>query len=135
MEIEFTRVMQMMQHKDDGPSASRLTPSFAAQDLRDALSALNTVHEFSVGQIVRQKRSCRLYKDGDGEFSIVVQVFDEPFFESTEDSSSSFFRSRIDIVIGQRADDRFILFHIDSRRYEPVPLDELVLLGDEKPTT
>lgn len=124
-------IAQRMGSDDEESARPKLLPPLEAQDLRDGLAALNTEHHFEPGMIVRQKKSCRRYRDfTPNGYSIVVEVFDYPRTPNTHDQNCGSFMHQISIVIGNRADDGdFCLHYVDGRRFEPVPAAELELHG------
>jgi hypothetical protein len=59
-----------------------------------------------------------------GQPAVVVAVLDEPVFDSEQDSGSTYFRDPLDLVLGVIWDKEphrgdFVLFHFDSRRFQP----------------
>jgi hypothetical protein len=124
--------MTFMAEAEDRP---KLAPEFEAVRLRDALAALNVAHKFVPGMIVQQKGVARIYSDyGDNDLAIVVRVLDEPVIHPNNDPSSSSFRSVVDMVIGSIEPSRrsgmtnFVIWHVDSRRFEPAPDEVLTYL-------
>lgn len=89
--------------------------------LNETYFLFNISHNFSVGHIARWKKGLKNRKfPSYDEPVIVVQVLTEPIFDGTEESGSSYFRERLDIVLGViNPDGDFLLFHYDSRRFEP----------------
>jgi hypothetical protein len=111
---------------------SKVAPDIEAILLRDALTALNVEHTFAPGMIVRQKRQARLYRMlGDNDLAIVVRMLSEPIMSQESSTSNTLYRHEVDMVVGSieyAGIDRppiFATFHVDSRRFEPVPDAEL----------
>lgn len=107
---------------DDDLLDSPLEGLAAALKLR--FEGLNTPHRFKVGDIVRWKPGFqnRLFPRPD-KIAIVLEVLSAPIFDSEKDSSSTYFREPLDIVLGifldtgpHRGD--FLSWHFDSRRFE-----------------
>src|SRR5271154_1911711 len=74
------------------PSRPRLSTAMSAQDLQDGLTALTVTHCFSPGMIVRQKRSCTMYRDlSEDGLAIVVEVLEAPLRCPASDSSNPHF--------------------------------------------
>jgi hypothetical protein len=115
---------------------SKVAPDIEAILLRDALDALNVCHTtFAPGMIVRQKRQARLYKMlGDNDLAIVVRMLPEPIMSQESSVNNTLYRHEVDMVIGSieyagidRQQPIFATFHVDSRRFEPVPDAEMAL--------
>lgn len=107
----------------------RLAPDIEAIRLQDALRTLQKKYSFKVGMIVRQKQGVRAYrKHSESDLSIVVDLLSTPvLFEAEGEaggSASPYFRQPLDMIVGHIDDDSFLLYHVDSRRFEPVPEEE-----------
>jgi hypothetical protein len=126
-------LQQRLSSNNSGEDEPKLALPFAAQDLRDGLTALMTVHFFAVGDIIRQKPTCKIYNERyPGEPAIVCEILPEAVIDPDQQASSAYFRTRLTMIIARRGPDGdFNTFHVDDRRYEPVPKDELTLPGDE----
>lgn len=104
-------------------------PDIQAELLRDALRSYLTKHEFTVGMIVRQKPACPIYAHTE-DLWIVMEILATPLVSDGE-FGTPHWNEPIDMIVGVRADDGdFVTYHVDSRRFEPVPLDEITLPGD-----
>ena len=120
--------MRMLAGPDGEAEEAR--PKLAADIERirlvDCLSAFNERHEFRPGMIVRQKPQALNYKGfGDNDQAIVVELLAEPIIAGLEAHGTSHYRERQDMIVGSLEDGKlFCLFHVDSRRFEPVPADE-----------
>eukprot|EP00727_Mastigamoeba_balamuthi_P010807 m51a1_g6349 hypothetical protein (242) ;mRNA; r:79196-80218 len=80
-------------------------------------------HKFEVGDAVRwkpgmqNKRRPRI-----DEPAAVAEVLPEPVFDESKDAGGQYFREPLDIKIAILDDDgEFIVYHFDSRRFEPAP--------------
>jgi hypothetical protein len=117
-------IMDLMQAMadDNEPSRPKLAPDIEAIRLRDSYDALLVKHEFRPGMIVRQKPQAINYKEfGDNGLAIVIEVLAEPIIVGLDNPGSNRHRERQDIIVGSIEDERmFCLFHVDSRRFEPV---------------
>lgn len=134
VEVDLAEIMKNgIGRRDSDEDEPRLALPFAAQDLRDGLTALTTPHSFKIGTIVRQKASCRIYVERyPAEPAIICEILDTPMVETEQGSGSPYFNIPMDIVIGRRGENgEFLTFYVDSRRFELVPKDELTLPGDE----
>jgi hypothetical protein len=134
MEMDIREVlMKQLQEGNSEEDEPRLELPFAAQDLRDGLTALMTSNSFKIGDIVRQKPTCTIYRERyPGEPAIVCEILPEPIVDGEQSCSSAYFRACLTMIIGRRGPDGdFNTFHIDGRRFELVPRDELILPGDE----
>lgn len=126
---------------DDEERARRdptLAPDIEAIRLRDALETFTTQHTFKIGDIVRQKRGVRGYrKQNSNDLGIVVEVMETPimFQDKEQGSGSPYWRQPLDLQVGHCDGDSFMVYHVDSRRYEPVPEEEIRLRVRGMPTT
>ena len=95
-----------------------------AGTLRDRLESLETLHEFNEGDLVEWKPGLQNRKS-DGPF-IIVQILDEPVFDSETESGSAYFRSRLDVVVGLILEGKFLTYHHELNRLQPYtgPLPE-----------
>lgn len=133
MEMDIGEMLaQRMRKKMADTEKSPLELPFAAQDLRDGLTALMTTHSFAEGDIVRQKAPCVSYTQHySGEPAIVCEILNPPMVVDEGGCGSAYYQHRLTMIIGRRAPDGDLnLFHVDGRRYEPIPKDELALPGD-----
>ena len=96
--------------------------------LQAARRDYNVHHKFEPGMIVRQKKGCSIYNHvSSNKIAIVMQVLAVSILDPREETGSPFYRQYVDMVIGERSDDGDLLFyHVDSRRFEPVPAEDLV---------
>jgi len=95
-----------------------------AKNLKAALEQLQTRHKFRVGQLVQWKRCMKnRRRPSMGEPAIVVEVLEEPVFDTSPENSGAatpYFREPLDIQLGILDEDGdFSTFHFDSRRFEP----------------
>lgn len=95
-----------------------------AAALKQRFEHLNTPHRFKPGDLVRWKQGFqnRLFPRPD-KIAIVLEVLPEPIFDSEKDSSCTYFREPLDIVLGLFLDSGphrgdFLSWHFDSRRFE-----------------
>jgi len=90
------------------------------EDLKALNARLQERYHLEVGQIVTWKPRLQ-NKRSDGPF-VVNEVLPEPILDVNKESSGSpYFREPLDILVGmQDADDDFVIYHLDSRRLEPV---------------
>lgn len=104
-----------------------LTPEEAKalnQKLVRAFESMQTKYHFKPKQIVRWKRG--LKNKGLPEYdepAIVWEILDPPRFDNEHSAGTPYFYEPLDIVLAiMDEDDDFVLFHFDSRRFEPMPL-------------
>lgn len=104
----------------------KLPPSDLIRLLHERLSSLAKHTRFRAGQIVRWKPGLKNRRlPDDGQPAIVVEVLDTPILAREEESGSAYFREPLDIVLGiLDSDGDFVMFHYDSRRFEPWPDDK-----------
>ena len=84
--------------------------------------AFNTKNNFNVGDFVQWKPGLKNKKRPRyNQPAIIMELLDHPVFDTEKDSGSPYFREPLDMVIGfLDSDNDFMLFHCDSRRFEPV---------------
>jgi hypothetical protein len=81
-------------------------------------------HVFKMGQPVRWKKGLKNRRRPTyNEPAIVVKVLSEAVFDSKDEGASTpYFQEPLDILLGLLdEDDDLIVFHFDSRRFEPFP--------------
>ena len=98
----------------------------ARQMLEIAHKTLKVYHSFQPGTFVRWKKGMKNRPHpAHGDPAIVVEVLPAPVFDKklAGESQSPLFREPLDLVLGffARDDEDFLLFHYDSRRFEPFP--------------
>jgi len=96
----------------------------ARQMLEIAFKTLRVTHNFQPGTFVRWKKGMKnKQRPAYDEPAIVVEVLTAAVFDrkSGIESESPLFREPLDLVLGlfARDDEDFLLFHYDSRRFEP----------------
>lgn len=91
------------------------------ETLQDALRRYQRGYQFKTGDLVQWKPGLKDRKlPLDTEPAIVVQVLDEPVFDSTVGAGSPYFNVPYDLVLGVvDADGDFLTFHFTSARFEP----------------
>lgn len=133
VEIDLAEMMKNGIRGDDSDeNEGMLALPFAAQDLRDGLEAISTKTVFSVGDIVRQKKTCQIYNERyAGEPAIVCELISPPEIDTEQPSGSPYYRLPMDVIIGRRgAGGEFLTFHVDSSRFELIDKNDLALPGD-----
>ena len=92
------------------------------QRLLELEAALRVTHDMQPGDLVRFKDGMRnKLRPGTGEPAVVVERLAEPVYDTEEGSGSSYFREPLDLVVGLIDEDGdFTLYHVDSRRMEPI---------------
>ena len=107
---------------DDKPERPKLAADIERIRLVDCLDAFNRRHVFRPGMIVRQKPQARIYKGfGDNDLAIVVELLSEPIISGLDLNGASHYREPHDMIVGSLEGEKdFCLFHVDSRRFEPV---------------
>jgi len=89
--------------------------------LKERLGCLMKEYTFKQGDIVQWKKGLRNKKrPAEGEPAIVVEKLEKPTYSREDESGSSYFRERLDLILGliDREGD-LMLYHFDSRRFEP----------------
>ena len=99
-------------------------PGKLAADLCETRNRFLVQHRFEVGQLVQWKKGMKnRRRPQEGWPAIVMQVFPEPLFDTNPEESCAgtpYFREPLDIALGiLDSDGDFLIFHYDSRRFEP----------------
>lgn len=93
--------------------------------LRERYARLNQSHRFKPGDLVTWKPGLMNRRVPlRGQPAVVVSVLAEPILDTETESGSTYFREPHDLVLGVIWDKEpgrgdFVLFHFDSRRFEP----------------
>ena len=89
--------------------------------LKELAERLDQFHSFTKGQFVKWKPGLKNRKFPDyGEPAIVTAVLPSAIFDPGEVSAGSpYFQEPLTFVLGTYRDDDFLLFRLDSRRFEP----------------
>ncbi len=89
--------------------------------LRDLAESYMQIHQFKPGDLVTWKPGLRNRVMPEyGEPIVVVEVYDEPIYDQTSDSSSSYFREPLHLrclVVDKDGDA--LIFHFDAARLMP----------------
>ncbi len=92
------------------------------QKLVHAYDSMNAKHAFKLKQLVRWKQG--LKNKGLPEYNepaIVWEILDAPRFDNEHGAGTPYFHEPLDIILAvMDEDDDFVLFHFDSRRFEPI---------------
>lgn len=87
-------------------------------------------YDLMPGMIVRWKAGLKNRSwPHDGAPAIVIERLDPPIYDN-DDSGSTYFRERLDMIVGLFVDSGehdgdFLVFHANSERYQPWQSDEL----------
>jgi len=92
--------------------------------LQQKMNLLLQKHEFESGQIVKWKKGLRNKKfPSEDQEVIVVEVLDNPVLQHETESGTPYFREPLDLVLAMLDEDNdLVIFHYDSRRFEPVEI-------------
>lgn len=86
------------------------------QELQNSLC--NVKYDFAPGQLVDYKQGLK-NKKASGPF-VVIEVLPEAVAGTSDESGSTYFREPLDIILGNcNADGELVVFHYDSRRFQP----------------
>ena len=136
--MDFADMMKQFSEGAVELHGDKKRPQFAidieALRLREAFASFVTEHTFTPGMIVRQKKQIGGYQSyGANDLAIVMKVLDEPILAEIDGGntqSSPWYRTPLSMVIGCIVgDESFMIYHVDGRRFEPVPEDEIKALN------
>lgn len=107
---------------NDDDNRPKISYEGEVECLRDAFAQFNERHVFKPGDLVRQKPQASIYKTiSDNGVSVVVEMLPEPIILPSEPGTAHY-REPNDMIIGERkSTGEFLLYHVDSRRFEPAP--------------
>lgn len=124
--MDMRDIQKMFSQSSEEPEGPKILLEAEIDLLRSNLKDFNKKHDFRLGMIVRQKSN--FYRlPSDNGISIVVDMLPDLIINEKEETGSTYYRDRYDMLIGSwsSATGAFLIFHVDSRRFEPVPQDEL----------
>ncbi|MGX7002512.1 hypothetical protein [Caballeronia sp. KNU42] len=89
--------------------------------LKERVKAARVKHQFEPGQIVKWKDGLQSRTlPAIGEPAIVIEVLENPVFDSTSDAGNPAFREALDIRVGcLGTQGQILIFHFSSFRFEP----------------
>lgn len=125
---EIRAALRRMKQITSGEEEENPRPKIAIlgeiANLRAALGAYETHHDFVAGDLVRQKDACRIYDDSisDNRIAIVVEVYPRPRTIATTPDCYP-----VTMTIGEWdvSDGTFVFFQVDGARYEPFYAEDL----------
>jgi len=109
-------------HRFEVASGSDVPPR-TLQQLRERHELLCAVEHFEPGDIVTWKEGLRNKKHPEpGTAALVVNVFENPLYDTAAGAGSPYFNEPLGFVIGIIDDDGdFLCFHSDPRRFTHIP--------------
>lgn len=76
-------------------------------------------NEFKVGDLIRWKDKLKNRKLPDyNEPAIILEILEQPMFDTKEEIGSTYFNERFDIKAGLYRDDTLLTFYFDSNRFQ-----------------
>ncbi len=90
--------------------------------LQQKINLLLQKHDFKSGQAVKWKKGLRNKKfPEENQEAIVIDVLTTPILQHETESGTPYFREPLDLVLAMLDEDNdLVIFHYDSRRFEPV---------------
>ena len=100
-----------------------LTPEEMVAVLAQKFEAMKTRHDFQPGQLVRWKAGLKNRELPENDQpAIVWAVLAKPVFDAAPGAGTPYFHEPLDIVLAVMDKEKdFLLYHYDSRRFEPFP--------------
>lgn len=92
--------------------------------LEKAWALYREPHGFARGDLVRWKPGLANRNVAVDEPAIVVGSFDPPLRSGGIDGASPYFREPLDLAVGLREGDEFVVLHVDGARFQPLAPEE-----------
>lgn len=120
-EKELTKLLELLAESASAEWTDESKQKDRSNELRKLLTVFQKHYDFKPGDIVRWKPSMKNRKrPAYGEPAVVVNVLSDPIHESKEDAGSPYYHEPLTLVLGViDSDGDLLLFHYDSRRFEP----------------
>jgi len=92
-----------------------------------AYSRITDKLKFEPGEFVTWKQCLQnKNKPTTNHPAIVVQMLEQPLYDSSDDSASPYYREPLDMIVGVLSgDNNLMLFHVDSRRFRKYTKEQL----------
>lgn len=120
MSIEQILAAALQGDDDNKGSRYAATTPERIEYLKEQYALFTQKHTFKPGDIVRWKSGLKNRKGSYEEAYIVIEVLDEPMFDSKHGSGNAYFHEPLDLQLAELNDDGdFIAYWYDSRRFEP----------------
>jgi len=107
--------------QEDEDDSEEIYDDAHLQKLKDSYAFMLKSHSFSEGQVVKWKAGLRNRKlPRENQPAIVWEILCEPIVQNDQDTGTPYFRERLDIALALLdKEGDFIVYHYDSRRFEP----------------
>jgi hypothetical protein len=87
--------------------------------LKELRNSYEKKYDFKVGDIIRWKNKLKNRKLPEYEEPIIIlEILDEPIYNTKEQVGSTYFNEKIDIKIGVIKDNSLLTFYLESARFE-----------------
>ena len=114
------KLKAVIQEKDDEKDMSAEDSAALVAPLTTLFESYTTAYELAPGMLVTWKPGLKNRKRPHAnEPAVIISLLDSPIFGNTDESGSSYFREPLDLVAGIIEDEKFLIFHFDSRRFMP----------------
>lgn len=123
-ELQQLLSLALQQQIEKSNNAKNTKKAYSEADIELLTRSFNTFsekHNFEKFQIVKWKTGLKNRKlPFENQPAIVVDILNPPLIHK-EEAGSPYFREPLDILLGfiDEIDDDFVVFHFDSRRFEP----------------
>lgn len=119
---EFRQIAQLVEQTISVRASERRSEDYTAELLNQYQLFVRS-HSFREGQLVQWKPGLKnRRRPAYDEPVVVVNVLEESVVSTKSESSSTYFREPLDLILGFLDEDReFVTYYFDSRRMEPFP--------------
>lgn len=117
-------LLELQQNQDsDSLNEEEIKTEYTTEDIEKLKSACQRFLQketFETGQLVKWKQGLKNRKlPHENQPAVVIEILGEPVINPQDESGSPYFLERLDIILGIIvADDSFLTFYYDSRRFE-----------------
>lgn len=113
--------LQFIEKNDDSKSTKKAYSDADIELLTKRFNAFSEKYNFEKSQIVKWKSGLKNRRfPFENQPAIVVDILNPPLIHEA-DAGTPYFREPLDILLGfiDEKDGDFVVFHFDSRRFEP----------------
>jgi hypothetical protein len=106
----------------NGDTEPKIYTDEDVEDLKKRNTLFSQKYNFNKNDIVKWKKGLKNRKfPTENQPAIIVDILNPPLKNTEQEAGSPYFRESLDVILGIIDEKRgdFIVFHYDSRRFEP----------------